>query len=152
MQFGSNPFYLIHKIGSTGSVMDIAKEINSGNYFIAGTIAFLEILPGELDDGYRSFRAFKRANGTAGEGMAWHHIVEQNPSNYLRFGPYKLHNTKNLIKVPHGKGTIHAQISGYYSSIQPFTGGQTVRKWLSTKSYEEQFQFGIETLKKYGWE
>ena len=57
----------------------------------------------------------------------------------------------NIIKLPHGKNTIHSKISGFYSSKQPFTNGVTVREWLSTKSYEEQYEFGIETLKMFGW-
>jgi hypothetical protein len=38
------------------------------------------------------------------------------------------------------------KISGYYSSKQPFSEGKTVRQWLSTKSYEEQYEFGIENV------
>ncbi len=33
-----------------------------------------------------------------------------------RFGVRKIHNTKNLIRLPNGKGSIHAKVSGYYSS------------------------------------
>jgi hypothetical protein len=47
--------------------------------------------------GYRSFRAFKRAMGPAGPGKAWHHIVEQTPSNLAKFGNETIHNTGNLI-------------------------------------------------------
>ena len=61
-----------------------------------------------------------------------------------------LHNTGNLIKLPHGKGTIHNQISGFYSSKQPFTGGKTVREWVSGKPFQEQFDFGIQTIKDFG--
>lgn len=54
------------------------------------------------------------------------------------------------MKLPHGAGSTHARVSGYYSSIQAFTGGQTVRKWLSSQGYQEQYNFGIKTLKKFG--
>jgi RHS repeat-associated protein len=104
-----------------------------------------------LGKGFRSFDAFKRAFGSAGNGQAWHHIVEQTPGNVARFGNQMIHNTENLIKLPHGSGTIHNQVSAYYSSIQGFTNGQTVRSWLSTKSFDEQFEFGIDVLKKFGW-
>lgn len=102
--------------------------------------------------GFESFSAFKKAMGLAGPGQAWHHIVEQTPSNITKFGSKAIHNTKNLMKLPHGAGSIHAKISGYYSSIQPFTSGQTVRKWLSTQSYKSQLKFGKDILKAYGWE
>ena len=101
--------------------------------------------------GYATFNSFKQAKGSAGPGKAWHHIVEQTSGNVSKFGAYKIHNTNNLIKLPYGAGSIHAKVSGYYSSIQPFTGGKTVRQWLSTQSYDAQYKFGIETLKKFGW-
>lgn len=105
---------------------------------------------GSAGEGFSSFAAFKKAQGAAGEGMAWHHIVEQNAENIARFGAEKIHNTNNLIKLPHGKGSIHAKISGYYSSNYRNTG-MRVRDYVKTLSYEEQYKFGIETLKQYGW-
>ena len=87
----------------------------------------------------------------AGQGQAWHHIVEQTPGNIAKFGNELIHNTENLIRLPHGAGSIHAKISGYYSSKDFFTGGKTVRQWLSTQSFEEQYEFGVQILKKFGW-
>lgn len=78
-------------------------------------------------------------------------IVEQNPANVRNFGQEMLQNTYNIVSIPGGKGSLHAKISGYYSSIQPFSEGKTVRQWLSTKSFEEQYEFGIEKLKMFGW-
>jgi hypothetical protein len=46
--------------------------------------------------------------------------------------------------------TVHTQISAYYSRIQPFTNGQTVRQWLSTQSFETQRQFGQQVLRDFG--
>jgi len=83
--------------------------------------------------------------------MAWHHIVEQNADNIARFGAEKIHNTKNVIRLPHGKGSIHAKILGHYSSKPAFANGMTVRQWLSTQSYEKQYKLGIKALKQSGW-
>jgi RHS repeat-associated protein len=105
----------------------------------------------EGTQGFRSFSAFKRAMGSAGEGQAWHHIVEQTPGNVSRFGAETIHNTGNLMKLPHGAGSIHNRLSGHYSSIQDFTNGQTVRQWLSTQSYQAQYDYGIKMLKQFGW-
>ncbi len=55
------------------------------------------------------------------------------------------------MKLPHGAGSIHAKISGHYSSKQLFTNGQTVRQWLSTQSYEAQYNYGTKMLKQFGW-
>jgi len=101
--------------------------------------------------GFKSFNEFKRVMGSAGSGYAWLHIVEQTPANLAKFGPDRIHNTANLIRLPHGKGSIHAKVSGYYSSKQFFTQGKTVREWLSQYDYEFQYQFGINTLEKFGW-
>ena len=93
-------------------------------------------------DGFRSFGAFKRAMGPAGEGVQWHHIVEQTPGNVARFGPEALHNTGNLVRLETG---IHRQVSGLYSSIRPRITGSTtltVRKWLSMQPLETQAAFG----------
>jgi hypothetical protein len=100
---------------------------------------------------FNSFTAFKRFNGAAGKGQAWHHIVEQNANNIERFGAKTINVEQNLMRLPHGKGSLHSKVSGYYSSKQPFTNGKTVRQWLNSKSYQEQYDFGLQTLKKFGW-
>jgi hypothetical protein len=73
------------------------------------------------------------------------------PNNSGKFAPEILHNPANLFKLPHGKGTIHAKISGYYSSkIPDLTGNMSIREWLGKKSFKEQFDFGIDAIKKAG--
>jgi hypothetical protein len=56
------------------------------------------------------------------------------------------------MKLSAGKGSIHARISGFYSSIQQKVTGSstmTVRQWLSTQSYQQQYEFGIKILKQF---
>lgn len=100
--------------------------------------------------GFKSFDAFKRAQGSAGPGQAWHHVVEQTPGNVAKFGPQAIHNTTNLVKLPHGAGSIHAKVSGYYSSKRAFSAGMTVREWIGTKSFKEQRAFGLDVIKLFG--
>lgn len=66
--------------------------------------------------GYSAFSAFKRAQGPAGAGQAWHHIVEQTPGNVERFGRQAIHSSNNLVRLPHGAGSVLNPISGFYSS------------------------------------
>lgn len=100
--------------------------------------------------GFATFEDFKEAFGSAGDGQAWHHVVEQT-INSGKFAAELLHNPANLLKLPHGKGTIHAKVSGYYSSKIPgITGDLTVREWVSKKTFKQQFDFGIESIKKAG--
>jgi len=92
--------------------------------------------------GFRSFSAFKRAMGPAGEGMQWHHVVEQTPGNVTRFGAEALHNTGNLVRLETG---LHRQVSGLYSSIRMDITGSTsltVRQWLSAQPLQAQAAFG----------
>ena len=102
------------------------------------------------DIGYNSFKDLKADLGSPGEGNAWHHIVEQSQIGKSGFGSKQVNNVNNVISIPHGKGTMHAKISGYYSSKQFFTGGKIVRQWLAGQSFEEQFEFGMNLLKEYG--
>jgi hypothetical protein len=99
--------------------------------------------------GFATFRHLKRVLGPAGPGYAWHHLVEQTPANIAKFGPKMIHNANNVLKLPHGKGTLHARISGLYSSKRHnITGSDTltVRQWLASKSFEEQMEFGLKAL------
>lgn len=94
-----------------------------------------------------TFNDAKKALGSAGEGKQWHHIVEQSQINKSGLDPTQIHNTNNLVAID--KAT-HAKISGYYSSKQAFTGGETVRNWLAGQSYETQYEFGVNIIKDYG--
>lgn len=103
--------------------------------------------------GYQSFEAFKRAQGGAGNGWAWHHIVPKLPGNVAKFGEQMINNTNNLIRLPEGAGSLHRQLTGIYNSINPaITGSRTmlVRDWVATLSYQEQWKFGIELIQKLG--
>ena len=157
--------YIHSALDAAGVVLDVADAANAvlygleGDYLNAGlsAAAMVPVLgnvatAGKVAvKGYKSYPAFIRDVGKAGDGMNWHHIVEQNPANIKKFGQEMLQNTHNIIRIPGGKGSLHAKISGYYSSIQPFSEGKTVRQWLSTKSFDEQYKFGIEKLKMFGW-
>ena len=101
-----------------------------------------------VSKGYSSYSKFRKAYGKAGDGMEWHHIVEQRPANISQFGAEKIHNIDNMIALPKD---IHRKISGYYSSKPEKLGGLRVRDWLNDKNYEDQYKYGLEVLKKYGY-
>jgi len=105
--------------------------------------------------GYNTFPELKEALGLPGYESNWHHIVEQSQIKDTRagFASTDVNNLDNIITLPSGSGSIHSEISGYYSSIDlDLTGGVriTVRDWLATKSFDEQFKFGIQYLQKFG--
>ena len=106
------------------------------------------------DDGYASFTKLREAIGDPERTQNWHHIVEQEQGpgngNFGRFSATQINNKNNIVSIPSGSKSPHSAISKYYDSVQDFTGGKTVREWLSTKSFEEQFDFGVKQLQKYG--
>jgi len=117
-----------------GAVAMVARNSSGGGPSRAGFQAF------------KSFDSFKRAKGPAGAGEQWHHVVEQTPGNVERFGPEALHNTENLLAL---EGDVHTNVSRLYSSIRrniTGSGTLTVRKWLSTQTYEAQRQFGLQAI------
>lgn len=89
--------------------------------------------------------------GNPGEGKAWHHIVEQSQvGKRANFSASEVNNVNNIISIPHGSGTVHSKISAHYSSKFDYTDGLTVRDWLATKSFDEQFEYGKELLEQFG--
>ena len=121
-------------------VIDAGKAINRvDNIADAGGVA-------SKGKGFDSYKQLKRYIGPAGVGNEWHHIVEQNQISKSGFCVQAIQNTNNIISID--KNT-HRAISGYYSSIQPFTQGKTVRNWLVGQSFDMQYQFGVDVIKLF---
>jgi len=125
---------------------DMAKSLNESLMKLVVTKPKVEIDPSK---GFKTFAELKKSLGSAGKGMEWHHIVEQSQIKATRsgFAPELIQNPDNVVALDK---TTHGLISKYYSSKQPFTHGQTVRDWLNGKSIQEQFDFGMDILNKYG--
>ena len=94
---------------------------------------------------FKSFNALKNELGPAGEGQVWHHIVEQRAANIEQFGAEAIHNTQNVVSVSR---EVNQSLANYYSTVQPFTQGQTVRQWLGSQSWRQQFDYGQQMLNK----
>jgi len=146
-------------VGSQGLLVhnNCSEELTSAIKKYAGKSADEIIAAGKSivpNKAFTSFDNLKANLGSPGEGNAWHHIVEQCQIKETRagFATGNIQNTQNIISIPTGSGTIHSQISAHYSSIPPqgFTGGKTVRDWLSTQSFDEQFKYGFEMLQQFG--
>ena len=107
-----------------------------------------EIVP---DKGFDSFAELKEEMGNPGEGNQWHHIVEQSQiGKRANFTSQQVNNVNNIIAVPSGSGSVHSQISAHYSSKFDYTDDKTVRDWLATQSFEQQFEYGKNFLSKFG--
>ncbi len=97
--------------------------------------------------GFRTFAAFKKAFGAAGEGRQWHHIVGQHAKNISKFGAERIHDIENMINID---AKVHAKISGLYNSKQAYSEGLRVREWLAKQPFDKQREFGLKVLREYG--
>ncbi|MBN9681342.1 MULTISPECIES: SitA5 family polymorphic toxin [unclassified Corallococcus] len=135
------------RFAAVGEVRTVAVSAGTVTVALApGAVAMTANGGGPAPRGWGSFSGFKKALGPAGPGKEWHHIVEQTPGNVQRFGPQALHNTENVIPLDKA---VHARVSELYSAIRrnlTGTGSLTVRKWLSTQSYEAQRDFGLRAI------
>ena len=83
--------------------------------------------------------------GSPGKGNVFDHVVEQSQIKINRsgFAPEEIHNPFNMNPVSARTNQIKAN---YYSSKQRFTGGDTVRDWVTGQPFEDQYRFGMQTL------
>jgi hypothetical protein len=95
---------------------------------------------GTEEGGFSSFSAAKNALGSPGEGNVYDHIVEQSQIGRSGFSSAQINNPENLNPVLSELNQLKAN---YYSSIRPFTGGQTERDWLNGQSFASQWNFGM---------
>lgn len=116
-----------------------------------GAIKEIHVENGSLvpDKGFGSFDSLKKYLGGNEEGKVWYHIVEQ--SQIKRSG-FTSEEVNNVIELPNGAGSIHQAITNYYNSNYMGIKGMTVRDWgtENLKTFEEQFEFGMEVLKRFG--
>ena len=75
------------------------------------------------------------------------HVVEQSQVGRSSFAPKEIHNPFNMNPVSAGTNQLKAN---YYSTKQSFTGGGTVRDWLSGQSFSDQYTFGMDVLSRIG--
>ena len=129
-------------------INEALEKAGMSEYIIKRGSIFDSISKLPANQGFETFADLKKAIGPAGEGKHWHHIVEQSQIVKSGFSAQQVHNTSNIIAVD---ATTHAKITGYYNTKTfDFTGGLSVREWLVGQSYEYQYEFGLDVLRKYG--
>lgn len=104
---------------------------------------------GEETVGYKTFTGLKTKLDKK-QGYEWHHIVERCQIWRSGFSPYVINSIINVVLIPH---QIHILISSYYSrkpNKEYNTSAPTIRDWLTGKSFEFQYSFGIKVLMEFG--
>ncbi|MBR4236407.1 MAG: hypothetical protein IKR85_10165, partial [Clostridia bacterium] len=77
------------------------------------------------------------------KGNEVHHIVEQCQQQKSGFTKEQIQAESNKVKIPYD---LHRKISGYYSSKSESCPSLRVRDYLAGKSFETQYEFGINIL------
>jgi hypothetical protein len=135
-----------------------ARDVNAALDFVrSGPYTQNDLRASLKDEEFSSFDAFKKDSraieaflkrfGSAGFGNEWHHIVEQGGANEDNIPPELLHSTRDIVKLPK---LLHEVVNGEYSQKSAADPTKTVREWLQTKSFDEQYKYGIETLQRLG--
>jgi hypothetical protein len=94
---------------------------------------------------------FKAANGSAGTGKAWHHIVEQNQIVNSGFNSKMGHHVDNLVAIETGAGTWHSRITADYATHGKFAeipANMSLRNWLKGKPFEVHYEWGLRVMKE----
>lgn len=90
-----------------------------------------------------------RAQQLPKAGYQKHHIVNQHDANKDKFGSSRIQGADNLVSVPWLK---HIEISRWYQTPNQDKkfGGRSPTDYLRDKSWEEQFEVGLEILRQHG--
>ena len=156
---GGNPYSFMkldQKVNWSDTTMNKLKARNISPETIEKYVNGKKIRKEDVPDrGFASYKKLTDAEngiGKADINEDWHHIVEQEQGKDKggRFDSKQINNSRNIVSVQGGTNSIHTLITYYYGSKQSFTGGKTVSEWLKTKSFDEQWEFGVNYLQKYG--
>ena len=124
----------------------IKQKDNIDDY--AENLRVIERVSDSTDDAYANYYYFKKEYGAAGDGLEWHHIVEQSQAKRSGFDLSDINNGSNIIPID---SATHRKVSGYYSRIVPGTD-MSFRDWIAYKgfTFEEQQKIGEYVLEMYG--
>jgi hypothetical protein len=93
---------------------------------------------------FRTAEELRNYLGPAGPGRQWHHIVEARLAG-RRFPAELIHSTDNVVNLPI---EMHRQVSARMSSKTELTGRKTMREWLESRPFEEQYEFGLRLIRR----
>jgi hypothetical protein len=136
-----------------GEFVQLKTQTDAAVQFANNGPYTLDQLRNDLNNrSFSSFDAFKKIDfvkfyGPAKPGYEYHHIVEQSAENDVPAS--ELNSTWNIVVIPK---LIHEEITSEYcqSASDENGGGVTVRASLKGKSFEEQWEQGLETMRKVG--
>jgi hypothetical protein len=144
---------------------ETAAELRRLKIDAQAAIDFIEKGPYRLEDlqvspdneAFSSYREFykgfleqqdlEKRFGRAGDGLEYHHVVEQGGANATAIPAKKLQSTENIVPLP---TLLHQVVSAEYSKMSVERPDLTVRQWMQTLSYERQREEGLKILQRLG--
>jgi hypothetical protein len=93
---------------------------------------------------FRSESELRRYLRPAGAGREWHHIVEKRLAGD-RFPAEMIHSTDNIVSLP---VELHRRVSAHMSRKTKQSGVLTVRDWIKSRSFADQYRFGLDLIEE----
>jgi hypothetical protein len=90
--------------------------------------------------GFNSMHVFEKVFGKAPLDMVYHHNVMQFRDNITKFGPWFIHNTRNIMLIPRD---IHDRITWLQNTVRPYSDGLVYHQWVRQFDYSRQYREGI---------
>jgi hypothetical protein len=159
-EIASNVLPGIDIVGDAALIADVADMVEEFEALKTDTDAALEYIergPQNLDDirvstkdeSFSSYSSFTKEDlakrfGSAGEGYEYHHIVEQSAGDAIP--TEEIQSTRNIVRIPK---ILHEEISAESSSNSETYQGR-VRDSLRGKSFDEQYQHGVNLMRNLG--
>jgi len=129
---------------------DLTVDTTHTYYVVAGSTPVLVHNCPNPAEGYPSYRGaggWVSAQGEAGPGLTWEHVVEQSQMSPGRSGfPSEIINhPDNILSVT---PQINFAKNYYYGSKLSWTGGMRLRDFLAGMSWDQQWDFGMYVIKQ----
>lgn len=102
------------------------------------------------DETFSSFWEFKKTDldkrfGPAGDGLEYHHIVEQSSNGDIP--ARELQSTQNIVLIPR---LLHEEISAQYSRSSYELNGSSLRASLNGASFDDRRNAGLQVMREIG--
>lgn len=142
---------LVHDIAEmTDDAFKLKSETDAATAFIdKGPYNLGQLRVSQDDESFSSINEFRKIDlgkrfGPAGDGMEYHHIVEQNASGDIP--EEKLQSTRNIVRIPK---LLHEEITAdYLKSNDDFD--VSLRRILQGRSFEERWNEGLRVMREMG--
>jgi hypothetical protein len=137
-------------VAMTADAIELARDTEAAIEFVRkGPYQLENLLVDREDRNFSSYAALKKFGfekfyGPAGDGWAYHHIVEQSQQGEISAS--EINSTRNVVRIPR---MLHEMINSEYGR-KKYEAQTTLRNSLKGKTFAEQWDKGVEILQEIG--